>query len=325
MILAGDIGGTKVNLALFELSKGSLRCIKEHQFSSQKYDDFLILLDEFISLVGVKQFSAVALGVAGPVINGVCHTTNLPWHIDAQQLQKKLDVVDVYLLNDLETTAYGMLFLDDDEFLELNKGVSQKSANRAVIAAGTGLGEATLFFDGTQYHPIGSEGGHCDFAPQTPLQDRLLVWLRRRYVEHVSVERLVSGDGIYTIYEFLKEEGVVKESRAIEGIDKNAMVAKAALEEGDPLCLAAMKLFLEVYGAEAGNLALKSMSLGGLYIGGGIAPKIVPLLEDGTFLEAFTKKGRFKEMLENISIKVSLNQKTALLGAAHYAQTKMKE
>jgi glucokinase len=184
-----------------------------------------------------------------------------------------------------------------------------------------------LFYDGSEYHPIGSEGGHCDFAPMNSLQDELLVWMRKRYTEHVSVERLISGVGLYTIYEFLKERGFASECEAMlflkEEDDKNAMVTQCALEERDPLCLKSMQLFVEIYGAEAGNLALKSLSLGGVYIGGGIAPKILPFLVDGTFLEAFISKGRFKEMLASMQIKVSINQETALLGAAHFANDKM--
>jgi glucokinase len=327
MILAGDIGGTKTNLALYIYKDSVLEIQVQHQFASQKYQSFSDVIQEFISSYNIQNIEAVCLGIAGPIINGVCKTTNLPWVIDSKELQKVCNTSKVKLLNDLEATAYGMLYLNKDEFVDLNPNGKKIDANRAVIAAGTGLGEAILFFNGENYYPIGSEGGHCDFAAQNSLQDELLVWMRKRHPQHVSVERLVSGIGIYTIYEFLKEKDFAKEPEIMlelnETDDKNAMVTKCALE-GDPLCTEAMKIFVEIYGAEAGNLALKSLSLGGVYIGGGIAPKILPFLLDGNFLKAFAAKGRFKETLMNMQIKISLNQNTALLGAVHFAIDKVK-
>ena len=327
MILAGDIGGTKTNLALYSYKNNKLKLEAQHQFASQKYQSFSDVIQEFISSYNIQNIEAVCLGIAGPIINAVCKTTNLPWIIDSKELQKVCNTSKVKLLNDLEATAYGMLYLNEDEFIDLNKNGKKIDANRAVIAAGTGLGEAILFFSGENYYPIGSEGGHCDFAATTPLQDELLVWMRKRHPQHVSVERLVSGIGIYTIYEFLKEKDFAKESKIMlelnETDDKNAMVTKCALE-GDTLCTEAMKIFVEIYAAEAGNLALKSLSLGGVYIGGGIAPKILPFLTDGNFLKAFAAKGRFKETLMNMQIKISLNQNTALLGAVHFAIDKVK-
>ena len=327
MILAGDIGGTKTNLALYTYKDGALEIQVQHQFVSQKYQNFSDVIEEFISSYKIENIEAVCLGIAGPIINGVCKTTNLPWTIDSKELQIVCNTSKVKLLNDLEATAYGMLYLNEDEFVDVNPNGKKVDANRAVIAAGTGLGEAILFYNGENYYPIGSEGGHCDFAAQNSLQDELLVWMRKRHPEHVSVERLVSGIGIYTIYEFLKEKNFAKESKIMlelnESDDKNAMVTKCALE-GDTLCTEAMKIFVEIYGAETGNLALKSLSLGGVYIGGGIAPKILPFLLDGNFLNAFAAKGRFQETLINMQIKISLNQNTALLGSAHFAVDKVR-
>ena len=327
MILAGDIGGTKTNLALYKYNDGALELQTQHQFVSQNYQSFTDVIQEFISSYNVKDIEAVCLGIAGPIINGVCKTTNLPWVIDSKVLQKVCSTSKVRLLNDLEATAYGMLYLNEDEFVDINPSAQKTQGNKAVIAAGTGLGEAILFYDGQNYHPIGSEGGHCDFAPLNSLQDELLVWMRKRHPEHISVERLVSGIGIYTIYEFLKERNFKEESEMMIEIskanDKNAMVTQCALKN-DPLCLETMKVFVEIYGAEAGNLALKSLSLGGVYIGGGIAPKILPFLQDGTFLKAFAAKGRFKETLMNMQVKISLNQDTALLGAVHFAVDKFR-
>ena len=327
MILAGDIGGTKTNLALYTYKDGALEIQVQHQFVSQKYQNFSDVIEEFISSYKIENIEAVCLGIAGPIINGVCKTTNLPWTIDSKEPQIVCNTSKVKLLNDLEATAYGMLYLNEDEFVDVNPNGKKVDANRAVIAAGTGLGEAILFYNGENYYPIGSEGGHCDFAAQNSLQDELLVWMRKRHPEHVSVERLVSGIGIYTIYEFLKEKNFAKESKIMlelnESDDKNAMVTKCALE-GDTLCTKAIKIFVEIYGAEAGNLALKSLSLGGVYIGGGIAPKILPFLLDGNFLNAFAAKGRFQETLINMQIKISLNQNTALLGSAHFAVDKVR-
>ncbi|WP_368030041.1 glucokinase [Arcobacter sp. s6] len=327
MILAGDIGGTKTNLALYKYENDALEIQSQHQFTSQKYESFSDVIQEFISAYNIQNIEAVCLGIAGPIINGVCKTTNLPWVIDTKELQKVCNTSKVRLLNDLEATAYGMLYLNEDEFVNINPNAKITQANKAVIAAGTGLGEAILFYDGQNYHPIGSEGGHCDFAPLDSLQDELLVWMRKRYPAHVSIERLVSGIGIYTIYEFLKERNYKEESEMMKEIskaeDKNAMVTQGALKN-DSLCLETMKVFVEIYAAEAGNLALKSLSLGGIYIGGGIAPKILPFLTDGNFLKAFASKGRFKETLMNMQIKISLNQNTALLGAVHFAIDKVK-
>lgn len=322
MILAGDIGGTKTNLALYEERSGVLELHFLQEFASRSYSDFIEILEEFFASSGICKIEALTLGIAGPIIDGVCKTTNLPWIIETTKLQEFCKTKKVKLLNDLEATAYGMLYLGEEEFVEINPNAVSLLANRAVIAAGTGLGEAMLYYDGATYHPIGSEGGHCDFAPQNALQDELLFWLRKRHSDHVSIERLVSGDGIGTIYAFLKERGGFEESEALKNAtaleDINAIISRCALEQKDALSLATMKLFVEIYGAEAGNLALKSLSLGGVYIGGGIAPKILPFLQDGIFLKAFVSKGRFASMLSEMSIKISLNQKTALLGAAHF-------
>lgn len=321
MILVGDIGGTKTILALYEELNGVLECRGEHQFASQEYREFEKLVEKFLELYSYPKIEAVSLGIAGPIIEGVCKTTNLPWVIESRELRERFGTPYIYLLNDLEATAYGMLHLPKEEFVTLNAR-EEIAANRAVIAAGTGLGEAMLFYDGATYHPVGTEGGHCDFAPTTTLQDELLLWMRKEY-PHVSVERFVSGMGLGNIYDFLKERASAKEPKSIqerrEDEDRNILITEAALK-GDALCVATLKLFVEIYGAEAGNLALKSLSLGGVYIGGGIAPKILPFLQDGTFLEAFVAKGRFSDMLKEMPIKISLNEKAPLIGAAYFAK-----
>lgn len=323
MILAGDIGGTKTNLALFELVDNTLEIQAQHQFASREFSSLRDVIIEFEQRTSMPLIDAVCFGVAGPVIDGRCRTTNLPWDITTSDLRKHLNTDKVRLMNDLEATAYGMLYLPDDEFVDLNPTGRAVNGNRAVIAAGTGLGEAMLYYDGTQYHPIGSEGGHSDFAPLTAQQDELLKWMRNRYPGHVSFERILSGPGIYTLYEFLLESGFAPQPALMmnipEGKDRSAMVSECALNQNDPLCMETLRLFAEIYGAEAGNLALKTMSLGGVYIGGGIAPKILPVITNNHFMNGFAAKGRFEEMLRGMQVKIALNPETALLGAAHFA------
>lgn len=327
MILAGDIGGTKTNLALCELHNGVLQIKKQHQFASQNFASFSEVISNFLELTLPDSIKAACFGIAGPIVDGNCRTTNLPWNISTTELQKLLETNNVRLLNDLEATAYGMLYLPEDAFVELNPKAKYTDANRAVIAAGTGLGEGMLFYDGTQYHPSGSEGGHCDFAPLNEEQDKLLVWLRDKYSAHVSYERILSGPGIATLYEFLKESGFTPEPLAMQNIvqekDKSALISECALNQNDPLCLKTLELFTEIYAAEASNLALKTLSLGGVYIGGGIAPKILPLMTSNHFMKGFLSKGRFNELLGKMPVKISLNQETALLGAMHFAHDKL--
>ncbi|MDD2357387.1 MAG: glucokinase [Thiovulaceae bacterium] len=328
MILAGDIGGTKTNLALYQSTQEGVILGLQHQFVSQNYASFSDVINEFLAQVPNTKITTACFGIAGPIIDGRCRTTNLPWEIVTTDLQEVLNTKSVYLLNDLEATAYGMRYLPEDEFIDLNPNAQSKKGNYAVIAAGTGLGEAMLYFDGLSYHPIGSEGGHSDFAPQTPQQDALLVWLREHFPLHVSYERLLCGPGITNIYNFLvftkfaSEPDSIKELKSTE--DKSALISRCALENNDPLCVETLRLFVEIYGAEAGNMALKSLSLGGVYIGGGIAPKILPFMQSETFLKAFYSKGRFSQMLQSMPIKLSLNPDTALLGSAHYAKDHYK-
>ena len=323
MILAGDIGGTKTNLALYARVGEKLEVRMQQQFASNKFSNLREVISAFEKETSLTGLDAACFGIAGPVINGYCRTTNLPWDISTQDIQEYLGIQKVRLMNDLEATAYGMLYLCEDEFVDLNPTGRSVNANRCVIAAGTGLGEATLYYDGEEYHPIGTEGGHSDFAPLTPQQDELLKWLRNRYAGHVSFERILSGPGIYTLYEFLSESGFAPQPSFMthikEGEDRSAMVSECALKHKDPLCMQALRLFSEIYGAEAGNLALKTMSLGGVYIGGGIAPKILSVISNNHFMNAFVSKGRFENMLRGMQVRVSLNPETALLGAAHFA------
>ena len=327
MILAADIGGTKTNLALFEIKNNVLNTVFQHQYINRDFSSLSALFSAFQENCTIAKIEAVSFGVAGPVIDGQCHITNLSWDISRDVLKDYWNIDQVYLLNDLEATAYGMLYLREDDFEDLNPEGQVIDGNRAVIAAGTGLGEAMLFYDGENYYPVASEGGHSDFAPLTEQQDDLLKWLRHRYPEHVSYERILSGSGITLLYEFLLEhsDGILGDSlfKIPEGKDRSAVITDRALKEQDPLCLEVLSLFAEIYGAEAGNLALKTLSLGGVYIGGGIAPKILCDMTKERFMKGFTAKGRFREMLQKMQVKISLNPETALLGAAHYAQDRL--
>ena len=326
-ILAGDIGGTKTHLALYAYTEGTLSLKTQRQFASRNYADFSDVVDAFAAALEGTAVDAACFGVAGPVIGGRCRTTNLPWEIGTPELQRQLGTPEVRLLNDLEATAYGMLYLDEGAFTDLNPSAAAAAGNRAVIAAGTGLGEAMLYFDGERYHPVGSEGGHGDFAPADETQTALLQWLFKRFPEHVSYERVLSGPGVFTLYEFLRDGGFAPEPAFMQnlpdGADPSAAVSAGALQQNDPLCTETLRLFARIYGAEAGNLALKTMATGGVYIGGGIAPKILPFLQSGAFMDAFAAKGRFEALLRTMPVKIALDQETALLGAAHFAKDRL--
>ncbi|WFP49920.1 glucokinase [Methylomonas sp. EFPC3] len=323
MILAGDIGGTKTVLALIEtLGDGSLNCLREQTFASGEFASFDEILDLFLN--GSGKVSAACFGIAGPVLNQRCQTTNLPWLLDGAELKQRLGTERVKLLNDLEAMAIGMLHLQTQDFIELNPNAEAQTGNIAVIAAGTGLGEAILHWDGNNYHPIATEGGHCDFAPQNPQQDRLLAYLRQKYPAHVSWERVLSGLGFSNIYDFLVDSRYAPPCPAIPaaadaaGVDRNALISRLGVDGEDPVCRETVRLFAELYGTEAGNLALKAFASGGVFIGGGIGPKIRPILESGEFLQAFVAKGRFQAMLSKVPVKLALNPRTPLLGAMHY-------
>ncbi len=325
MILAGDIGGTKTVIALYSHSaSGKLQQIHLHTFPSQDYLSLEAILDEYLQQAPKHALQSACFGVAGAVVAGQCRTTNLPWSLSEQALAKTLGIASVKLLNDLEAAAYGMLFLDAHECEILNQGTAEACGNIAVIAAGTGLGEAMLYWDGVQHQPIASEGGHCDFSPRNDREIELLKYLRQRLNGHVSYERVLSGPGLLNIYQFLRDGGYGSEpnwlSEELRNGDPSASISRHALSGQDPLCTAALDMFISIYGAETGNLALKCLAVGGICIGGGIAPKILPALSGGGFMEAFLDKGRFAALLKDMPVRVSTNPQTPLLGAAHYAE-----
>jgi glucokinase len=322
-ILVGDIGGTNTRLAIIEAVKGHFHFLLEEIFSSRDEPSLESSLRKFLSR-SPHAVTKAAFGIAGPVHNGRCEATNLPWVIDSKVLAQQLSLPSVGLVNDWEAGAYGIDVLEEKDFEVLNPGSPEARGNRAVISAGTGLGEVGLFWDGREYRPFATEGGHADFAPRNHLEMDLLNYLLKRH-PRVSVERAVCGQGLYTIYQFLKDRGQKEETKwlsdQLRKKDPPAVISANGLASKNPLCMEALDLFVSLYGAEAGNMALKVMAGGGVYLGGGIAPKILAKLKDPVFMNAFSAKGRMRPLLQAIPVRVILNTKVALLGAARYALT----
>ncbi len=319
MILAGDIGGTNTRLALFDSSR-EMSCVREKKFPSKEFAGLGEIVRQFLSGDSV---SYACFGIAGPVRNERCQATNLPWVVDAKQLSGELHLPRVHLLNDLEANAYGIRALKPDELVLLQTGSGLQKGHQALIAAGTGLGEAGLFWNGQEHLPFASEGGHTDFAPRDDLEIELFHYLRQKF-PHVSYERVVSGPGLFLLYQFLIETERGKSSSFVQEEMKLKNPGSVVSEYGrlgkDETCEKALDWFLSLYGAEAGNLALKYLALGGVYIGGGIALHLVEKMKSGLFLPSFYQKGRFKDLLSSIPIWVIMNDRAALLGAAYVAR-----
>ena len=318
MILAGDIGGTNTRLAILERADRWPRVIVEQTFLSREHKS----LDEIVlKFLGQHDLTIkrACFGVAGPVRNRQSKPSNLPWVVDADQLERLFKFDAVTLVNDLEAHALGLGALGAKDFAVLNEGTLDAQGNAAIIAAGTGLGEAGLHIYGKTRRPVASEGGHSDFAPRNELEIELLRYLLQRF-HHVSYERVLSGPGLLNIYKFLRDTGRGEEhawlADEMRRSDPSIVISQAALGEKSDLCVQALDLFVSVYGAEAGNLALKMKATGGVFLGGGISPKIIEKLKGPAFMEAFIAKGRMKPLLEAIPVRVILNDKTAMLGAA---------
>jgi len=327
MILAGDIGGTNTRLAIVDAAPGGMRILFEKTFPSRERTSLEAVLAEFLSLHPAA-FARASFGIAGPVRNGRCEATNLPWVVDAKSVAKRLRLKRVGLINDLVANAYGIAMLRGKDFVTLNRGARNAQGNQALISAGTGLGQAGMLRGEGAHHPFASEGGHADFAPRNHLEMELLDYLLKRH-RRVSYERLVSGPGLVNAYHFLRDTGKEKEppwlaEQLLQG-DPAAVVSQNALNGKSPLCIQALDLFVSVYGAEAGNFALAIMATGGVYLGGGIAPKIVSKLKEPGFMNAFTSKGRLSPLLMDIPVRVIMNPKTALLGAARHAALGLAE
>ncbi len=325
LILAGDVGGTNTRLGLFEVVRGRLRLLSEKTYPSKKYKGLENILLNFLR--ERRAIAAACFGVAGPVTEEVIVATNLPWWIDIQSLRKAARFEKIEVINDLVANAYGISLLKKSDFEILNVG-KPKKGNQALISAGTGLGEAILFWDGKQFVPSPSEGGHAEFGPRNHLEMGLFNYLSERF-DHVSYERVLSGEGLYHIYQFLKDSKRFGSetswlSEEMKGEDPAEVISEVARLGKNRLCVKALDLFTSIYGAAAGNLVLQVMAVGGVYIGGGIAPKIIWKLKDGTFMKAFKDKGRLSRIVAQIPVRVILNERTALLGAASRAMALLK-
>jgi glucokinase len=324
MILAGDIGGTNARLAYFQPQNGHLRLVSERTFPSREHSELGEIVTEFLDSTGTRP-EAACFGIAGPVRNGRVETSNLPWVIEQSRLAKQIHLPDTLLINDLEASAWGIGALDDGDLVPLNHVSGPAVGNQGVIAPGTGLGEAGLFWDGSRHHVFACEGGHTDFGPQGDLQIELVRFLQARF-GHVSYERILSGPGLVNVYEFLRDDQGGKESAefaaSLKTGDPAAVISGAALDATQPLAEKALDLWISVYGAEAANLALKVMATGGLFLAGGITPKILARLKGPLFMQAFLAKGRLRPLVEAIPVHVVTNEKAGLLGAARCASVR---
>jgi glucokinase len=323
VILAGDVGGTKTVLALFDDAAGG-PAVREAVLASGSAPSLEALARAFLETAGRPPVRAACFGVAGAVVDGRVKTTNLPWQLDEAGLAAALGIARVRLLNDLEAAAWGLLALPPDALATLQPGVPPHDGGTlALIAAGTGLGEAILPWDGSRHHVLASEGGHVDFAPRSELEAELWAFLRAEG-DHVSYERVVSGPGLVNVYRFLRQQRKLAEpgwlAAELAGGDPAAAISRAALEKADPVCAEALALFVSAYGAAAGNLALTAMAVGGVFVGGGIAPRILPALLAGPFLQAFADKGRLGPLLRAMPVRVVLDPRAPLIGAAACAR-----
>jgi glucokinase len=321
MILAGDIGGTNTRLGFFEGTAQRPVPVFSEVYPSRIHKGLEEILRIFLA-EHQQPVEGAAFGIAGPVKDGRCQTPNLPWNVDSASVAQCLGLPSAGLLNDLEANAHGIPVLGPNDFVTLYDGAPGASGNRALISAGTGLGEAGLVAEGNEYRPYASEGGHADFAPRSEMEVALLRYLWQ-FFDHVSYERVLSGPGLHNIYKFLRDTRRAEEAPSLaeelERRDPPRVIAEHGLQGDSPICVLAMEMLVSIYGAEAGNLALRAMATGGVYIGGGVAPKILPKLQDPAFLKAFRAKGRLSDFLDAVPVRVIMNDQTALLGAARVA------
>jgi glucokinase len=334
MILAGDVGGTKVDLALCKFDNGQLLTVHDHKYHARDFPGLVEIVEAFLvecrqTLDQPVDVLAACFGVPGPVRHGRLKLTNLPWVLDAGQLRIDLKIEHVFLINDLEANGYGIDELTPDQILVLSKGDPAAEGNRGLIAAGTGLGEAILVWNGHNYLPMASEGGHSDFAARNEEEIGLLRYLQKVVGGRVSSERVISGLGLANVYAYcrdvkgLEEPSWLKERMRVE--DPNAVIGELGESGESPLCVETLNIFVSAYGAEAGNLALKILSGGGMYVGGGIAPKLLKKMQDGTFMKAFTDKGRLSDLLVQMPVRLILEDRAALMGAAAFAEARAAE
>jgi glucokinase len=321
MILAGDIGGTRTRLAAFETEGSKLKCVVEKTYPSQDHSGLAEIVTDFVKSEGIPVHSA-CFGVAGPVRGGRSKISNLPWTIDSRELAQQLKLDSVGLINDLEAYAYGVDALESKDVVALSEGSEHADGNRAVISARTGLGVAGLYWDGFRHHPFACEGGHTDFAPRNELEVELFRYVLKKH-GHVSSERILSGPGIKTIYDFLRDTKKAEEpswlkEQMISTHDAPALISKTVLENKAPICDQTMSIFVSAYGAKAGDYALNFMSTGGIFVCGIIAARNLPKMKDPVFMESFLSKGRMRGLLQDMPVKVVLNDDCGIMGAARY-------
>ena len=344
MILAGDVGRTRTYLALYDWKENRVEPTRKEDYYNSDFESFEEILSEFLEppedqydldetedehdpdsptktvTDGNEPIEAACLGVAGPVTDNRCRATNIPWDLDGQKLAQYSDIPKIQLLNDVEAMAYGILTLQPEE-TELLNGQPQQSGTKALLAPGTGLGEAIMYWDGNRFHPMPTEGGHASFAPNSDIEIALLRYIRTSFL-HVSVERVLSGDGLHTIYQFFRDTKKNEPTWFAELLatsDPADLIVEAALKGRPDICVQTLDLFLSILGAEAGNLALKTLARGGVYLGGGIVPHVIQALKGERFVQSFIAKGRYKRLLSSFPVHAILHDQTGLLGAASVA------
>ncbi len=329
MILAGDVGGTKVHLALYNFDHGQLVHVRDERFPAHEFSGLQEIVQRFLAESSNPEITAACFGVPGPVRGGRLRLTNLPWILDSRELSAGLNITHLFLINDLEANGYGIPELTPDQIFTLNAGDLSAVGNRALVSAGTGLGEGALLWNGKSHVPMASEGGHCDFAARNPLEIELLTWLIQKYNGRVSFERVVSGQGLTNIYTFLRDQKHMEEPawlrERMQAEDPNAVIGEAGEEGTSELCAKSLEMFAAAYGAEAGNMVLKVLATGGMYLGGGIAPKMLKTMRAGAFMQAFTDKGRLSDLLVHTPVQIILESRAALMGAAAYAEARAAE
>lgn len=328
MILAIDVGGTKTLVALYAEQEQKWLLVRQKKYKSADYQSISAILTDFADCQAYVQVNCICAGVAGPIADGVCHITNLSWSLSVVEIRKVTAVERVYLLNDLEATAWGIKYLAKEKLLDINLRAESKAGNIAILSAGTGLGEAMIIEARDGFTAVATEGGHTDFAPQNEEQDKLLLFLREKYQGHVSYERLVSGEGLNNIYQYLKLVGRNLPDKEIEEQillnDPAAVIGSAGLAGTDSLCIDAVRIFCQIYAAEAANLALKCLPYAGVVLAGGMTPKLLPAIKKQYFINAFLNKGRYHELLQKIPVRVCLDEQIVLSGALAHAQYKLE-
>jgi glucokinase len=333
MILAGDVGGTKVHLALYNFAGGRLAAVRDCKFPAHEFATLDEVVKAFLAQGSEQKDEIVAacFGCPGPVRDGRLKLTNLPWTLDERELEKSVGIKHIFLINDLEANGYGIPELAPDKVFTLHEGDAAAVGHRGLVSAGTGLGEALLIWDAkTQRHrPLASEGGHCDFAPRDDRDVALLQYLRRTLKGRVSFERVVSGIAIKGVYEFLRDDQKMDEPawlrERMEKEDPNAVIGQCGEDGSSEICAETLRIFVSAFGAEVGNVALKVLAVGGMYVGGGIAPKILKTMQSGVFTKSFLDKGRLSPLLEAMPVRVILDETCALLGAAAFAEARAAE